>query len=328
MNGERLSPLFRRMTARDINIDCCLKRSASKFFFSLLLILLTVGLLSLTGCVRIPKQHFTVGQNGQRCVVSTDCLCEDSVLPAPYLSDPDQQNGLDPQRFTLLNWNGHKETGIAWLEDLARLTMDVDLLTMQEVMLTANLQNFLKTDFSDWTLANAFTRSDLPVGVLTGSTVQPDFSCSFRVAEPLINVPKTAVVTRYPFAGSDQTLLLANLHMVNFSLAVVKFTWQLQKIFDLIDQHPGPVLLVGDFNSWSVKRFTILQRFTEAAGIRPVRFAADNRKTFFGLALDHIFYRGLEPLDEVVEQVTTSDHNPMRVAFRLNNQQAGSMSDE
>ena len=67
---------------------------------------------------------------------------------------------------------------------------------MQEVVLTGNLQNFLKTDFGDWTLANAFTRSDLPVGVLTGSTVSPDFSCSFRVAEPLINVPKTVVVSR------------------------------------------------------------------------------------------------------------------------------------
>lgn len=83
MNGERLSPLFRRMTARDINTDRCLKRSASRFFFSLLLMLLTVGLLSLSGCVSIPKQHFTVGQNGQCCVVGTDCLCEDSVLPAP-----------------------------------------------------------------------------------------------------------------------------------------------------------------------------------------------------------------------------------------------------
>ncbi len=195
-------------------------------------------------------------------------------------------------------------------------------------MLTANLQNFLQTDFGDWTLANAFTRSDLPVGVLTGSTVAPDFSCSFRVAEPLINVPKTVLVTRYPFAGSNRTLLLANLHMVNFSLAVVNFTRQLQKVFALIEQHSGPVLLVGDFNSWSDERLAILQRFTVAAGARPVRFAADNRKTFFGLALDHIFYRGLEPLDEMVEEVTTSDHNPMRVAFRLMSHQAGSMSDE
>ena len=109
MNGERLSPLFRRMTARDINIDRSLKSSASRFFFSLLLMLLTVGLLLMSGCVSIPRQHFTVGQNGQRCVVSTDCLCEDSVQPAPYLSDLDRQDGLDPQRFTLLNWTGHKD---------------------------------------------------------------------------------------------------------------------------------------------------------------------------------------------------------------------------
>lgn len=28
----------------------------------------------------------------------------------PYLSDPEQQDGLDPQRFTLLNWNGQVTT--------------------------------------------------------------------------------------------------------------------------------------------------------------------------------------------------------------------------
>jgi len=312
MNRERLSPLFKRMIAWESNTDRRLKCSPARSFPLLLRMLLTVGLLLMSGCVSIPRQHFTVGQNGQRCIVSTDCLCEDSVLPAPYLSDLDQQDGLDPQRFTLLNWNGHKETGTAWLDDLFRLSSGVDLLTMQDVVLTENLQNFLETDFGDWTLANAFTRSDLPVGVLTGSTVPPDFSCSFRVAEPLINVPKTVVVTRYPFVGSNQTLLLANLHMVNFSLAVVKFTRQLQKVFDLIEQHSGPVLLVGDFNSWSDKRVAVLQRFTVAIGARPVQFPVDNRKTFFGLALD----------------LTTSDHNPMRVAFRLNSHQAGSRSDE
>ena len=36
-----------------------------------------------------------------------------------------------------------------------------------------------------------------------------------------------------------------------------------------------------------------------------------------GQRLDHIFYRKLVPLEALTEKVTTSDHNPMLVTFRL-----------
>lgn len=112
-------------------------------------------------------------------------------------------------------------------------------------------------------------------------------------------------------------MLLVNLHLVNFSFATRSYRGQLSKAFDLINQHEGPLLIAGDFNSWSDGRQAIVWHFADALGADSVQFSVDLRTTFFGHVLDHIFYRGLEPVEVVVEQVTTSDHNPMRVTFRL-----------
>ena len=38
----------------------------------------------------------------------------------------------------------------------------------------------------------------------------------FRHAEPLLRTAKAASLTRFPLAGMDETLLVINLHAVNF----------------------------------------------------------------------------------------------------------------
>lgn len=272
----------------------------------------------LSSCVSIPVNHFTVEQNGQTCSVTERCLCENSVLPDPVLDEITQTGGLDPQRIVLLNWNTHKETSTEWFREVPRMLAGVDLLTLQEAVLTDDLRNLLADGYAEgWILASAFTQSGSHTGVLTASRVLPDFSCSFRVAEPIIVVPKTVLINRYPIAGSKETLLLVNMHMINFSFAVAAYREQLQKASELISQHSGPLLIAGDFNSWSKWRTAILQQFADGLGAATVGFSPDNRSTVFGHALDYIFYRDLELVKSSVERESISDHNPLRAVFRL-----------
>jgi endonuclease/exonuclease/phosphatase (EEP) superfamily protein YafD len=275
-------------------------------------------LLLLSGCVSIPVSLFTVEQDGYVCSVNGECLCENAVLPDRYIDAAAQGQGLDPQRIVLLNWNAHKETGLQWLQQLQAMISGADLLTLQEGVLTSELRNLLSDEYDGgWTLASAFTQSDVHTGVLTASRVQPDFFCSFRVAEPIIVVPKTVLISRYPLAGTTETLLVVNMHMVNFSFATKAYREQLRNAFDLITQHQGPLLIAGDFNSWSDERQLIIQHFADALGAEAVQFPVDGRTTFFGHVLDHVFYRGLEPIESVALPVTISDHNPIRVSFRV-----------
>ncbi len=287
------------------------KRFSSSLFY------ITALLLS-TGCVSIPDTHFTVEQSGSICSTNGECLCENSVLPHGFLDMADRTEGLDPEQITLLNWNSHKETSNQWLEELRNLIPGVDLLTLQEAAMGNDLRDLLDDEYSGgWILASAFTQSDLHTGVLTAARVRPDFFCSYRIAEPIIVVPKTVLITRYPIANSKQFLLLANLHMVNFSLATKAYREQLSKAFELIRQHQGPLLIAGDFNSWSNGRQTMMEYFANALGTDDVQLDQDNRTTFRGHVLDHIFYRGLELLDANSKLGTVSDHNPIRAAFRV-----------
>lgn len=276
------------------------------------------ALLLLSGCISIPTTHYTMEQIGSICATNTECLCEDSVLPGNFLDVTSRADGLNPEQITLLNWNSHKETGQPWLRELQRLIQDVDLLTLQEGAMGDGLRNLLEENYGgNWTLASAFTQSDIHTGVLTASRIAPDFACSYRIEEPIIVVPKTVLITRYPIAGTNQSLLLVNLHLVNFSLITETYRKQLAKALDLIRQHQGPLLIAGDFNSWSNGRQVIMQNFADELHTDAVRFSPDQRITFRGQPLDHVFYRGLELIQAESRQVTVSDHNPMRITFRV-----------
>jgi endonuclease/exonuclease/phosphatase (EEP) superfamily protein YafD len=217
----------------------------------------------------------------------------------------------------VLNWNSHKESNKTWLDDLERLISQSDLVVLQEGYLTDDLQNLLNKKLYNWDISKAFTYNDIYTGVLTGSRIKPDFLCSLRASEPLSGMPKTALITRYPLSGTDASLIMVNIHMINFSFDLSVYRAQLEKIVKIVSQHRGPLIIAGDFNSWNTKRMRILTEFTEELGVIPVAFKTDHRATFMRQRVDHIFYRQLVPIETLTEKVTTSDHNPMLVTFRL-----------
>ena len=277
--------------------------------------IITIGLL-LAGCVSIPDRHSTVGKYNESGNINTECRRGESILSLNGAA-PQQVNELNSRSFRVLNWNSHKGSNKKWQEDFERLSSQSDLVLLQEGYLTSDLQELLNKKQYNWDIAKAFTYNDIYAGVLTGSRVKPDFLCSFRVPEPLSGIPKTVLITRYPLSGTDESLLVANIHMINFSLDISAYRAQLEKIVEVVSQHRGPLIISGDFNSWSAERLRILTDITQELGARAVAFEPDHRVAFMGQRLDHVFYRQLVPLEAFTEKVTTSDHNPMLITFRL-----------
>ena len=52
-------------------------------------------------------------------------------------------------------------------------------------------------------------------------------------------------------------------------------------------------------------------------GFVALEYDVDHRKRAFGQALDHIYVRGLQPIEATTRQVASSDHNPMSVRLRI-----------
>ena len=278
--------------------------------------IIVIGLL-LAGCVSIPDIHGTAGHYNESGDINTECLTTDPILlrnsPAATL----RVAALNSQSFRVLNWNSYKGSNTIWQEEFERLSSLSDLVVLQEGYLTDDLQDLLNKKQYSWDIAKAFTYKDIYTGVLTASKVKPDFLCSFRAPEPLSGIPKTVLITRYPLSGTDEYLVIANIHMINFSFDLVDYRAQLEKAVEVVSQHRGPLIISGDFNSWNKTRRKLLAHIMQELGVKEVVFDIDQRATFMGQQVDHIFYRKLVPLEALTEKVTTSDHNPMLVTFRL-----------
>jgi endonuclease/exonuclease/phosphatase (EEP) superfamily protein YafD len=129
--------------------------------------------------------------------------------------------------------------------------------------------------------------------------------------EPLLRTPKATALSLYAIAGSEQTLLVINIHGVNFSIGTEALRAQLQQSIDWISRHQGPIVFAGDFNTWSDERQALVDDYAGQLGLQPLLFKQDFRTTVFDRALDHIYVRGLTVIETSTIETTTSDHNPL-----------------
>jgi len=269
------------------------------------------------GCISIPEHHSTLGKYNELLDTNTECFPKDTIVQFSTPVTPQLADELNSLHFTILNWNIYKGSKRGWQDDFQRLSNQSDIVVLQEGYLAGDLQDLLNKQHYNWDIAKAFTYNDIYTGVLTASTIKPDFLCSFREPEPLSGIPKTVLITRYPLSGTDVSLLVANIHMINFSLDIKAYRAQLEKIVEVVSLHQGPMVIAGDFNSWNTQRLEILANIALELGVSAVAFETDHRVLFMGKKVDHIFYRQLVPVSALSEKVTTSDHNPMLVTFRL-----------
>jgi len=151
--------------------------------------------------------------------------------------------------------------------------------------------------------------------VLVAARVAPIDGCTLREFEPIFMLPKSAIVARFPIAGSSKTVAIANLHGVNFTLLLGSFRKQIEAVAAELASHDGPIVFAGDFNTWSDDRSALLRSVAARLGLTAVEVHPDGRRRTLGLHLDHMFVRGLSVVRAQAPEVKSSDHNPILVTL-------------
>ncbi len=278
------------------------------------IVLLIVALVPIMqGCIEIPDPYLVMGQRDWSGSVDVVRPCDtDPMARAPAKA---AERVLDADGFTLVNWNMFKGSKPGWEADFAELIRDADVVLLQEAYLEATLTEALRHSRLNWGLATAFRYRGIEAGVLTASRADFQGICMQRYREPVVNTPKTSLLTRLRLSDGN-LLIVANVHAINFTVDTDYFrqTWQgLEKI---VASHDGPLIVAGDFNTWSTSRQRAVESTVQRLALVPVHYPEDLRTRILNRAIDHIYYRGLVAMAAAAYAVETSDHNPMRVTFK------------
>ena len=226
------------------------------------------------------------------------------------------RDGIDPGDIRVLNWNVQKKRHDGWREDFDRLASESDLVLMQE----AYLGGFTESDFADWqhwSFAPGHSMRSGITGVLTLSRSEPIARCNFSSVEPWLRTPKSTSVTTFALSGSDKVLAVVNVHALLVSFGLHDYRLQFERIADILQDHEGPIIVAGDFNTWHKRRMQVVDELAASLDLQPVTFDEDTRMRFFGIALDHIYVRQLQLVNAETATVYTSDHNPLLAVLSM-----------
>lgn len=224
--------------------------------------------------------------------------------------------GLNADEIRVVSWNMQKKSIPNWRADYSRLTDGRDLILIQEASLRVDTVGDLPAA-PHWSFAPGYRTGDSITGVLTLSSSQPLARCSFTNTEPLLRTPKATSITQFALEGRDETLLVVNVHAVNFSLGLGTYKRQFAQISDVLEGHTGPIIMSGDLNTWRAGRTQTVEDMAAKLELTAVEFNDDNRTRFLGSPLDHIYVRGLSPSHSDASVVTSSDHNPLTVTLGM-----------
>jgi endonuclease/exonuclease/phosphatase (EEP) superfamily protein YafD len=281
----------------------------------------SVLLAVLCGCITLtiePRAVVSV-PGGTARVTTLKCEAVDRVLQAA--GEGEAAGALDRRRLRLLVWNIHKQGDSGWERDLSGFAATSDVMLLQETVLQPPLRDILDNSGLRWVMASSFLLGPDDNGVLTATRIAPIASCTQRAVEPLIRIPKSAVISWLPIAetrtDSRETLAIANVHSINFELAPDVYRSQLEALADALAGHRGPMIFAGDFNTWNDARDGVVAEIAARLGLTELNLRVDERAVFFGRHLDHIFIRGLQLIDVGAIPVTSSDHNPLVATLRI-----------
>jgi endonuclease/exonuclease/phosphatase (EEP) superfamily protein YafD len=232
-----------------------------------------------------------------------DLISSRSELLADVISNP---------KIRFLTWNIQKAQQKDRLgSDLRLLGNESDIMVLQEAVNATYFVDQLEQfrDALDWSLSISFQRrSGDFTGVMTGSKTHAarEEVLVSSVTEPVSNTPKTILLSEYAIENSRETLLVANVHAINF-VTQKSFETQMNQLILKLASHQGPLIVAGDFNTWNPYRMAYLQNGLRNLGLQPLDF---DRKSF--LKLDHVFVRGLRAGSVTQrEDIKSSDHFPI-----------------
>ncbi len=239
---------------------------------------------------------------------SSQCLSQDTTSPL-------DRNG----RLSIAVWNIYKQKKQDWQPVLKQLTDHNDLVLLQEAKLNHTFATYLEEIHHHVVMAKGFKLLNVPMGVMNISSQPANQACAYQTTEPLIRFAKSTLVASYPLS-TGETLMVVNLHGVNFDIRLNRFEAQFKQVIHKISSHRGPIILAGDFNTWRDGRLNIVKHLTQGIRLQEAHYRTDFRKRVFGLPLDHLYYRGLTLVEANSDRTTASDHNPIKTQFMLMNE--------
>ncbi|WP_456433157.1 endonuclease/exonuclease/phosphatase family protein [Nitratifractor sp.] len=220
-----------------------------------------------------------------------------------------------PSRFGLLCWNVNKSRRIATMRELFqrwRKEWDLELILLQEARWRGGAP-FILEGF-DYRIAPNLRFRTRGFGVLDASRIPPLRSAPYlsKGREVFVGPRKSFLIEYFPAPGGH-TLLLVNLHGINFR-ETRRFREEIARLGELIAAHEGPMVVAGDFNAWSGGRQRSLEVFRREVGLEEVPF--EGVKSFRGRRLDFVLYREVRPLRHRTHyDPVLSDHSALLVEF-------------
>ncbi len=229
---------------------------------------------------------------------------------------------ISPSRtFSILCWNVHKEMGrMAFEQTFSHLLAKCDpqLLLLQEAVLAPQALRTL----SHFQLASVknIEMTKLSYGILSASSFEmlSHTEILTHIKELYCMTKKGLLITSYRL-NEKTALYVVNLHAINF-VSHKHFLYELQRLLEHLREVDAPLIVAGDFNTWSKRREHHLEAFAASLGLTKAAMEdAHYIKTLWKKPLDHIFYRDLELLRaKAIDTQKVSDHNPLWAKFRYN----------
>ncbi len=217
-----------------------------------------------------------------------------------------------PRHLNVMIWNIEKAQHADWGTDLAALGAGSNLILIQEAAVQARIGAALPRHLYR-SFATGYVTDTQETGVLTLSSAEPTLHCKLTAREPWLGTPKATNITEYPIGDTGDRLLVINVHAVNFTVGLENFETQLRALEPLLANHAGPLIVAGDFNTWSEERTQFLLTFMRDHRLSPVPFRPDLRTRFWEQPLDHVYLRDLTLIAARAVAVNSSDHNPLLI---------------
>lgn len=222
-------------------------------------------------------------------------------------------------------WNTFKGKRERYYDVLSERTANADLILLQEFRHSPVLEASHRELFSqrDAGMAVSFytqPNQEAPTGVCTVASaraIKTVFLLS-RYLEPVTRTPKMAMCSYYsidrPDCPAEEALLVLNSHGINFRLRR-PFLDQMLQFEEHLRHHAGPIVLVGDFNTWERGRVRLLEGVARSIGLSHVKFP-NGIKTVSGHELDRVYVRGGEVSQQsVFVNAAASDHSMLSFTF-------------
>ncbi|MGE0173101.1 MAG: endonuclease/exonuclease/phosphatase family protein [Oligoflexales bacterium] len=217
-------------------------------------------------------------------------------------------------------WNMCKGSGgVLFEHDFRVMCFRCDLFLTQEALISPrSLTTFQQPGIELMHAASYMRQDGLRDGVMTLSRVAAADSpmrivCKFP--EPVFKTPKVALVTTYPIADHPDPLMVINLHATLIRRTNIAVE-EMEFLISQIPAHKGPIILGGDFNTFTPMYLRAITDTLARIGLERVPLAEEKRSMLS--SLDHVFVKGLRVTKAwIATTFQSSDHFPLFLELHI-----------